>query len=460
MTGPRIFGNERLASRYGGPARHIEVVPQHTSNPADSELEKLKQENSELREKADKYHKELKRIRAVEGPYGPVVRIHRNKATSYVSGQFQVFDCEGYDLEIGDAVRLAPPKEGNRLHVVEVIKQPIGACLVVTVTKVHPPSKGGDQLFEYGDRGTIRTCRVGKLKLAEGDRVMLEPEAQIAIQCLGQERVKTLTHDTGVSWDDVGGLENVKRELREAIEDPITYRELYKTFGHKPPKGILMWGPPGTGKTLLGRACATSLAKMHGASARSSGFVFSKAADLLDKFIGESEAAIRKLFDTTRRHFAEFGYPAILFIDEADAVLGRRGNSPFDGISKTIVPMFLAEMDGVDHETGALVILTTNRPDMLDPAIIRDGRIDRRILVPNPSPIEALEIVKIHLRGRPLESNELAEVIVRRLATGQEVSGAQLAGAVARIVAHALRRAKGDGIAKVLVKDVEEAVLS
>jgi ATP-dependent 26S proteasome regulatory subunit len=473
--GPRVFGNQRLVESYA-PRMPVRHQPARALPPADSssgnELDRLRRANQLLTEQlasaeldlerrtneAKTFRQELERVRAVEGPFGPVVRIVGNRATSAVNGHFQTFDCSGYDLEVGDAIRLAPPKEGNRLHVVEVIKQPLGACLIVTVSKLHPPRRNGDALFEYTDRGAVRTCRVGKLNLAEGDRVMIEPEAQIAVQSLGQEKVRTFSHDTGVSWDDIGGLEDVKRELKEAIEDPVTYKELFAAFGHKPAKGILLHGPPGTGKTMLAKACATSMARMHGDSFRDSGFIFSKGPDVLDKFLGESEAAVRKMFEAARRHKKEHGYSAILFIDEADAILGRRGNSQWEGMLRTIVPMFLAEMDGLD-ETGALVLLTTNRPDMLDPAVIRDGRIDRRILVPNPSLQEAMAIVKIHLRGRPLESEELANKIVERL-SGKEVSGAQLAGAVQRVVAHALRRAKGDGVAKVLVKDVEEAALS
>ena len=465
MSGARVFGHERLVASYGGrlssTVKSAPVAPVATD--ADRQIRELTERLREAEAARDRksgeaktFFEELGRIRGVEGPFGVIVRIQGNKATSFVSGQFQTFDVEGWDVEQGDAVRLASPQSGKRLHVVEVLKQPLGACFVVTVAKLHVAKRGGEALFEYTDRGAVRTARVGKYKLEVGDRVLLDPESQIAVRTLGPENAKTFARDTGVSWDDIGGLEEVKRELREAIEDPVTYRDLLKTFGHKPPKGILLWGPPGTGKTMLAKACATSLAKIYGDSVRESGFHYSKGPDILDKFVGESEAAVRKMFEATRKHFAEHGYPAILFIDEADAILGRRGNSQWEGMVRTIVPMFLAEMDGLD-ETGALVLLTTNRPDMLDPAVVRDGRIDRRIFVPNPSFEEAVAITKIHLRGRPVEDDKTAERIVTRLSDQKDVSGAQLAGAVARVVAHAIRRAKSDGVAKVTKKDVEGA---
>jgi AAA+ superfamily predicted ATPase len=408
----------------------------------------LRAELDPLRAERDLLKRELATIRFAEGPFGIIVRKNGTRATSLVGGrQYQTLTLpDGSDVELGDAVRFAKTEKG--LALVETIKQPIEGCPIVVVSSVLPGRR-----FECTFGGASRTCRFGRLeKVTPGDRVVVDPDVQIGLSSLGP-----LTPPqpvvAPVEWEDIGGLEDVKRELREAIEDPIVHRDLYRAFKLKPPRGILLAGPPGGGKTLLARAAATALSRLHGG--KTTGFFsITGPTEILHKFVGESERAIRNIFDACRTHHKEHGYPAILFIDEADALFFKRGDGPWDGLARTIVPAFLTEMDGLATSAHApLVILATNRPDVLDPALVRPGRIDRHIEIPYPDVAAARRIVEIHLKGRPAEDG-LVDAIVD--AAPKPVSGAVLESRVELIVKRALNRAKLGGEHKLLLQDVIE----
>jgi proteasome-associated ATPase len=199
----------------------------------------------------------------------------------------------------------------------------------------------------------------------------------------------------------VGGLEEAKQQMREAVELPHTNADIYKHYNKALIKGVLLWGPPGCGKTMLGKATATSLAQTYAKKKVADGFLYVKGPEILDRYVGVAEATIRSIFERARHHRAQHGYPAVIFIDEADAILGRRGSGISSDMERTIVPAFLTEMDGLEA-SGALVILATNRQDRLDPAVVRDGRIDRKVKVTRPTIESAAEIALLNLKGAPL----------------------------------------------------------
>lgn len=262
--------------------------------------------------------------------------------------------------------------------------------------------------------GTARIVLTGQSGQVErGDRVILDSSGRLILRNLGKNDEQFLfTGTTNVSWEDIGGLLDAKQAFFEAIEQPFLHPELYRFYNKKPVKGILLYGPPGCGKTMLGKAAATSIAKSHGQDG-SAGFFYVKAPEILNKYVGESEARIRRLFEQARNHEKQFGYPAVVFIDEADAIMGKRGSGISSDIERTIVPMFLTEMDGLEA-SGALVILSTNRPDVLDPAIVRDGRIDRKIKVTRPDPTMATEIFQLNLRNVPLSNGYTTQELAQR----------------------------------------------
>ncbi len=213
-----------------------------------------------------------------------------------------------------------------------------------------------------------------------------------------------------VHWDDIGGLEDVKQQLREAVEWPLKYPDSYKRLGIDAPKGILLYGPPGCGKTLLAKAVATE---------SEANFVSIKGPEIFSKWVGESEKAIRELFRKARQVA-----PSVVFIDEIDSIAPMRGLGIGDSmVTERVVSQLLTELDGVSRLEGVVVIGATNRPDIIDPALLRPGRFDRVIFVPPPDAKARLEILKVHTRKMPL-ANDVNLEQVAELTEGY--SGADL----------------------------------
>ncbi|GAB4552536.1 MAG: CDC48 family AAA ATPase [Phycisphaerales bacterium] len=227
-----------------------------------------------------------------------------------------------------------------------------------------------------------------------------------------------------VSWDDIGGLGDVKRRLIEAVEWPLTHAELFRETGVKPPKGILLAGPPGIGKTLAAKAVA---------SQTEANFISVKGPELMSKFVGTSEERLREIFRKARQ-----ASPCIVFFDEIDAMLPKRGLHQGDAVGDRVLAQFLAEMDGVEELNGVLVLGATNRLDMLDPAMLRPGRFDEIVELEPPDEAAREEIFRVHLRGRPVGEG-VDPVKLARLCPS--ASGAQIAGAVRRAAMATVRRA-------------------
>jgi transitional endoplasmic reticulum ATPase len=191
------------------------------------------------------------------------------------------------------------------------------------------------------------------------------------------------------TWEDVGGLERAKRLLHEALEWPLQYRDLFDAAGVRPLKGILLSGPPGCGKTLLAQAAA---------SATQVNFISVKGPALLSKYVGESERTVREVFRKAKQ-----AAPCLVFFDEIDALVPRRGGGASDAhVSERVVGQFLAELDGIEKLSGVLVLAATNRPDIVDPALLRPGRFDVVVEIPLPDEQERLAILRIQTRGKPV----------------------------------------------------------
>ena len=201
-----------------------------------------------------------------------------------------------------------------------------------------------------------------------------------------------------VSWDDVGGLSAIKDEIRVAIEYPLKYADLYACAAVTPPKGILLYGPPGTGKTLIAKAIAHET---------QSNFISIKGPELLSRFVGESERGIREIFKKARQ-----AVPCIIFFDEIDAVAPVRGGRNDNGVTERVIAQLLTEMDGLEELKGVTVLAASNRIDIIDPALLRAGRMDLLIKLPEPDDAARLEIFKVHTRKRPLKKGvKLADFI-------------------------------------------------
>ncbi len=228
-----------------------------------------------------------------------------------------------------------------------------------------------------------------------------------------------------VRWSDVGDLENVKRELKEAVEWPLKYPDAFERLGIRTTKGILLYGPPGTGKTLLAKAVANE---------SNANFISVKGPELLSKWVGESEKGVREIFRKARQ-----AAPCIIFFDEIDSIAPRRGSDMGSHVMESVVNQLLTEMDGLEELRGVVVIAASNRPDLIDPALLRPGRFDKLIEVPVPDEKARLEILKVHTKRMPLADDVDLEKLAKMT---ENYSGADLAALVREAGMNALREDK------------------
>ncbi|HVH15951.1 MAG TPA: CDC48 family AAA ATPase [Candidatus Angelobacter sp.] len=249
-----------------------------------------------------------------------------------------------------------------------------------------------------------------------------------------------------VTWDQVGGLQDVKEELREAVEWPLKYPDLFAQLNATPPKGLLLYGPPGTGKTLLAKAVAHE---------SESNFISVKGPELLNKFVGESEKAVREVFRKARQ-----ASPCIIFFDEVDSVAPTRGSSMGDSnVTERVISQFLTEMDGLEELRNVVIIAATNRPDIIDSALLRPGRFDRLLFVPPPDLEARKQIFKIHTRKTPLADDVNLDELARKTDgyTGADIASLANTGVMLALREHiskakdpedAKKRAKGLKVAR------------
>jgi 26S proteasome regulatory subunit T4 len=275
-------------------------------------------------------------------------------------------------------------KSEDHLKAIQSVGQIIGETLKqIDEEKFIVKSSGGPR-YVVGVK-----MKLDRKKLAVGARVALDMTTLTIMRVLPREVdpmvFNMLSEDPGkVSYNDIGGLGDQLMTLRETIELPLKNPELFKRVGIRPPKGVLMYGPPGTGKTLIARALAFNIEAK---------FMKVVASGVVDKYIGESARVIREMFAYAREH-----QPCIIFIDEIDAIGGRRfsdGSSADREVQRTLMEL-LNQLDGFDELGQIKTIMATNRPDVLDPALLRPGRLDRKVEIPLPNEISRVEILKIH----------------------------------------------------------------
>jgi transitional endoplasmic reticulum ATPase len=238
-----------------------------------------------------------------------------------------------------------------------------------------------------------------------------------------------------IKWDDVGGLADVKQELMEAVEWPLKYQGIFTYADATPPKGILLYGPPGTGKTLLAKAAANE---------SEANFISIKGPELLSKWVGESEKGVREIFRKARQ-----AAPCIIFFDELDAIAPVRGADFGDShVTERVISQLLTELDGLEILANVLVIGATNRPDIIDAALLRPGRFDRLLFVPPPDYDSRIKIIEIHVKKKPLAADFKIEEMA---ANTDGYTGADIAAVTSAAVMLALR----EHVAK--YKDPKEA---
>ena len=312
-----------------------------------------------------------------------------------------------YYCNVDPRIPLAKLKKGTRVLVNEayVIVGDLGFETAGPVTKITEVLSD-DRLrvgSEHGLQSMVlqRSADLATSTLKSGDEVRVDSNYRMALEMLSS--TKSHEHYLDVvpelPWEKVGGQETALQAIKDAIELPLLHVDLFKKFQHATPKGFLLYGPPGCGKTLIGKATAYNLTKQlrekTGAEMREY-FMHVKGPEILNMWVGESERMVREIFATAREKRRE-GFMPFVFIDEAESILGTRRASRYSNILSTLVPMFCSEMDGIDSLNDVVIILASNRADLIDPAILRPGRIDRKIKVNRPNREGARDIYRIYL---------------------------------------------------------------
>ncbi|CAL9406642.1 proteasome ATPase [Streptomyces griseomycini] len=282
------------------------------------------------------------------------------------------------------------------------------------------------EILEDGERALVlgHTDEERVVRLAEplldvtirpGDALLLEPRSGYVYEVVPKSEVEELVLEEvpDIGYEQIGGLGNQIEAIRDAVELPYLYPDLFKEHELRPPKGVLLYGPPGCGKTLIAKAVANSLAKkvaeVTGQAAGKSFFLNIKGPELLNKYVGETERQIRLVFQRAREKASE-GTPVIVFFDEMESLFRTRGSGVSSDVENTIVPQLLAEIDGVEGLQNVVVIGASNREDMIDPAILRPGRLDVKIKIERPDAEAAKDIFGKYLTERlPLHGDDLAE---------------------------------------------------
>src|SRR2546421_12329802 len=366
-----------------------------------SQIEAQQETIGEARQMIEKLEEVIKKVTSPANRIGTYLNNPARDTAHIVVGGAD------YYCNVDPRISLAKLKKGTRVLVNEafVIVGDLGFETAGPVTKITEVI-GEDRLrvgSEHGLQSLVlqRSAALMKISLKSGDEVRVDPNYRVALELLThpQARDHYLDEVPELPWEKIGGQGQALQAIKDAIELPLIHGELFEKFQHATPKGFLLYGPPGCGKTLIGRATAYNLTKKLREKCgedMKEYFMHVKGPEILNMWVGESERIVREIFATAREKRRE-GYLPFLFIDEAESILGTRRASRYSSILSTLVPMFCSEMDGIDSLHDVVIILASNRADLIDPAILRPGRIDRKIKVNRPNREGSRDIYRIYL---------------------------------------------------------------
>jgi proteasome-associated ATPase len=409
--------NEERAPEYGGygsePSTPLEYLERIIASlpPGDSTRSELidlrsnfaEQEEmiTEARHTIEKLDEVIKKVTSPANRIGTYLG-SPNKETAQI-----VVGGSDYYCNVDPRINLPRLKKGTRVLVNEayVIVGDLGYDQSGPVTKVTELI-GSDRLRVGTDHGlqsvVLQRCQdLMREVLKVGDEIRVDANYRVAIEVLNRSKSDEYYLETvpELPWEKVGGQKEALTAIKDAIELPLLHGDLFTKFRHQTPKGFLLYGPPGCGKTLIGKATAYNLTrqlKEKTGEDMQQFFMHIKGPEILNMWVGESERMVREIFATAREKRKE-GFLPFVFIDEAESILGTRRASRYSSVLSTLVPMFCTEMDGIESLNEVVIILASNRADLIDPAILRPGRIDRKIKVDRPDRDAAREIYRIYL---------------------------------------------------------------
>ncbi|MBL6636399.1 MAG: proteasome ATPase [Ilumatobacteraceae bacterium] len=383
-----------------------------------SRNERLSGTLREAKEQIESLRDDVERLTATPNTYGVVLQ--RN-------------DDDTFDvISTGRKFRVVAGPEVDSADVVAGSEVVLNDAMVII--GVRPPDTVGDigtirEVLDDGIRVVVTTrsdedavCALSDnlrgTRLRIGDRVRIDARSALVLEVLGRPDVDELLLEVvpDVTYDDIGGLDRQIAEIADAVELPFLHADLFAEHRLPAPKGILLYGPPGCGKTLIAKAVANSLAKKVAAAIGEdkgrSYFVNIKGPELLNKYVGETERQIRLVFERAREKSDE-GWPVIVFFDEMDSMFRTRGTGVSSDMESTVVPQLLAEIDGVEGLENVIVIGATNREDLIDPAILRPGRLDVKIRIDRPDAVAAKQVFLRYLNEEiPLRAGESIDQMV------------------------------------------------